>query len=242
MFCKYCGKMVNDGSAFCVHCGASLTLSQPQAPIEPQIPMESQAPTQPQAPVEPQVPAEPQSVYQQPTQPYYQQPNFPNYQQPMNQNYGQPTYQNYQQPYTQPITPEQAVPTSVPWDMPWKDFYNAFVSKKSKSFITWMVVICFVTAALSAVLTFAFGGLMGLLDIGVYVVFGVLLLLTKHWLCALVPTLYSGFWTVLNLAGGGTPSGFVALVVGISCISVLLKADKAYKNYRNNHTLPTQQI
>ncbi len=140
MFCKYCGKMVNDGSAFCVHCGAALTPSQPQAPVEVQIPMESQAPTQPQAPVEPQVPAEPQSVYQQPTQPYYQQPNFPNYQQPMNQNYGQPTYPNYQQPYTQPITPEQAVPTSVPWDMSWKDFYNAFVSKKSKSFIKGVAV------------------------------------------------------------------------------------------------------
>ncbi len=163
----------------------------------------------------------------------YQQPTYFNYQQPNYQQ--QSAYPNYQQPiYNQPMPPAP--------DMSRKDFYKQFMSKKSNGYVTSMSVICFVTAAISAVLIFSLENMLGILDVTVYVIFGALLLFTKHWLYALIPTVYSGFWTVVNFAAGGTPSGIVALIIGISCVSVLIKADKAYKNYRTNRIIPTQQL
>lgn len=227
MKCKFCGQEINDGSLVCFYCGGNQT--------QPQV--------QPQSEVQPVTPPQ-QPTYQQPVQPNYQQPTYPNYQQPIQPNYRQPVQPNYQQPqypgYQQPVYGQPTPPMS---DMSWKDFYNRFVSKKSNSYVTALAIIHFITAALALVLMVTgIGDLIGVLDVAVYVAFGALLLTTKHWVCALLPTIYSGFWTVMSFASGGTPSGIVALVIGVSCVTVLLKADKAYKNYRDNHIFPTQQI
>ena len=109
-----------------------------------------------------------------------------------------------------------------------------------------MVVICFVTAVISIGLTAALGDYADpaacIMDVAVYSLSGVLLLATKHWATVLLPTIYGTIWTVVSMANDGTPTGFVAIIVGVTCISVLKKADKAYKECKTTGVLPTEQI
>ena len=151
-------------------------------------------------------------------QPQYQQPVQPVYQQPV-----------YQQPmYQQPLSR--------------KEFYNQFVYKKSNSTVICMAVIFFITAAISIPLIVVLKNMLGIMDIAVYTLFGILLLVTKHWLCALIPTLYSAVWTVVSMVNDGTPTGIVALIVGATCISVLQKFEKMYQAYQTTGMLPAQQL
>lgn len=168
-----------------------------------------------------------------PQQPTYQQPTYqqPTYQQPT---YQQPTYQQPQQTYA-PQQPFSPMPIAN-----WKDFYNRFVAKKG--FVTWMAVICFFTAALSVVPLFVLGNPLAIMDILVYVISGILLVTTKHWIGALIPTVYGGIFTVLNLAQGGTPTGIVAVVVGIAATGTLFKANKAFQQYKLDGTLPQKPL
>ena len=170
-----------------------------------------------------------------------EQPQQPAYQQPQ-QTYQQPTYEQpvYQQPVFQPPYQPAAPFSNVPANMTWKQFYNQFVAKKG--FVTWMVVICFFTTALSIALLGLNGNPLSVMDILVYLVSGILLLTTKHWVSALIPTVYGGIFTVLSLVQGGTPVGFVAIVVGISATSTLFKANKAYQRYKLDGTVPNQNF
>ncbi len=173
--------------------------------------------------------------YQQPQQPYQQ----PAYQQP----YQQPVYQQPQQPY-QPAY-QQPYPASgayAPQNMTYGEFYNRFASKKTRNFVTWMAVICFVTAALSLVLAVTLENYLSILDIVVYVSMGILLLSTKQSIFATLPTIYGAIWTVVGLVGGGAPSGVVAIVVGVSCMGQLNKVKKAYDKYRMDGLAPTEEL
>ncbi len=75
----------------------------------------------------PQAAPAPQPVYQQPVYPQ------PQYQQPVQTAYAQPVQPLYQQP------------SYAPQRLDWKSFYDQCVSKKSKRYVTWMAVICFIT-------------------------------------------------------------------------------------------------
>lgn len=184
----------------------------------------------------PQAAPAPQPAYQQPVQPQYQQPQ---YQQPVQTVYQQPVQPQYQQP----VQPPYQQPIYAPQGLDWKNFYNQCVSKKSKSYVTWMAVICFITAAISIPLMIVLENNLAIMDIAVYTILGALLLATKHWVFALLPTLYSAVWTVYGMvATEGAPSGIVALIVGASCVTVLMKANKAYNEYKTTGKFPEQQI
>ena len=170
----------------------------------------------------PQAAPAPQPQYQQPVQPQYQQPVQPQYQQPAQAVYPQPAY--------------------MPQTLSRKDFYDRFVSKKVRSTVTSMVIICFITAVISVPLMIVLENPLALLDIAVYALMGTLLLVTKHWVCALIPTLYSAVWTVVSMVNDGTPTGIVALIVGATCISVLQKFEKMYQAYQTTGVLPAQQL
>ena len=109
-----------------------------------------------------------------------------------------------------------------------------------------MAVICFVTAAISLPLMMIAEDelvvTLGIVDIVVYLSMGSLLLATKHWAFALLATIYSGVWTVVGLANDGTPSGIAALAVGIACVGMLMKALKAYQDYKSTGNPPTTPI
>lgn len=167
----------------------------------------------------------PRPVYQAPAQPPYQAPAAPQYQPPVQTAYA---------------------PAPVPQNLSWKDFYSRFVSKKVKSTVVWMVVICFVTAVISIGLTAVLEGdldpIYCIMDVAVYGLSGVLLLATKHWATVLLPTIYGAVWTVVSMANDGTPTGIVAIVVGVTCISVLQKAQKAYQAYKTTGVIPAEPI
>ena len=158
----------------------------------------------------------------------------PTYQQPT---YQQPTYQQptYQQPYQ-----ENFVQPPVTGAFTWKEFYNRFVTKKG--YITGMSIICFITAALSLVLLALTGNVLAVMDIVVYLSMGIALLATKNWICALIPTVYGGIFSVINVVSGGTPSSVVAIIVGVLATQTLLKANKAYQQYKLNGTFPNEPI
>ena len=161
----------------------------------------------------PQAVPAPQPVYQQPVQPQYQQPMY------------------------QPI-PQQPLTRNA--------FFKLCLSKKSNTNVICLAVIFFITAVISVPLMMMMEGdnivAFALMDISVYTLFGILLLAVRHWLCALIPTIYSGVWTVVGLINGGTPTGFVALAVGIIVVSTLFKAEKAYQTYQTTGVMPATQI
>jgi hypothetical protein len=143
-----------------------------------------------------------------------------------------------QQPYQQPYQPTPAVPRNLTW----KEFYDRFVSKKSKSYVTWLVVIFFFTAGLSAVLLGLTGDVLAVMDIAMYAIMGAALLASKHYIFAMIPTIYSAIFTVVGIVNGGTPSGIVALIVGACSIGVLQKAQKAYNLYKDQGIIPEKEI
>lgn len=220
MFCQSCGAQINDGGSFCNYCGAAQANVQPQPQEQPVYQQAAQ------------------STYQQPAQPMYQQnfqqPIQPNYQQPVQQNFQQQSYPNYQQPYGQPV--------QMGYNMTRAEFFKQFISKKSYGYVTATVIIFFISAALSAFIMAFTEDMLGIMDIAVYVTFAILLLTTKHWICAAIPTLYGIVWTFIGLANGGVPTGIVAFVIGASCVNVLNKAEKEYKKYCETHILPDKQI
>lgn len=174
----------------------------------------------------------------------------PQQQVPVQPNYYQhpPVQQpNYQQPYyQQPVQVYPSVLVSAPENLSWKDFYGRYVSKKTKNIVTWMAVIYFFTAVVSIALLGMLGDMdlapYTLMDVSVYVLMGVLLLTTKHWVFALVPTIYGAIFTVIGMANDGTTNGIFAVVYGVLCISVLMKAGKAYKKYQTERVLPEGEI
>ena len=173
------------------------------------------APQPVQAPPQPQ----PQVTYT--TNNYYQQP----YQQPQ---------QGYQPPY-------QAPNPYAPQNLSYTDFYNRYASKKTRNYVTWMAVICFFTAVLSVAFV-ALGSSLSVLDIVVYAAMGGLLLASKQSVFALLPTIYGAIWTVVSIANEGSPTGFVAIVVGIACVSQLSKVQKAYNKYKLDGLAPTEEL
>lgn len=122
-----------------------------------------------------------------------------------------------------------------------KEFYNRFASKKSKSWVTAMVVVCFLSAGVSLI-PLAFGNFLSLLDIAFYATMGALLLSTRNWAFALTPTIYSGIFSLINIANGGSISGYFAIAAGVMSTIALNKISKAYKAYQNDRILPDGEI
>lgn len=122
-----------------------------------------------------------------------------------------------------------------------KEFYNLVASKKTKGWVTTMAVICYVTAGLSLFLILG-GNFISLLDVALYVTMGVLLQKTRSWVFALVPTIYSTFFSLVALIGGGMPGGILALIAGIISTKALKKIDTAYTVYRTQGVFPPEQI
>ena len=126
-------------------------------------------------------------------------------------------------------------------NMSLKEFYMRFASKQSKGWVTAMVVVCFLSAAVSCVPLFL-GNILSLLDIAVYAAMGALLLVTRKSVFALVPTIYSGLASVLTLAGGGAMTGVFALIAGTMSTLALKKIEKAYQSSQNDGVLPNGEI
>lgn len=73
--------------------------------------------------------------------------------------------------------------------------------------------------------------LSAILDIGFYLVFGILLLVKKSWKIALTIAIYSSIGYVLTMIGGSFPGIPTLAVLGILCTIWLRKAPEAQNNF-----------
>lgn len=122
-----------------------------------------------------------------------------------------------------------------------EQFYNMYASKKLKSNVKWFMIICFITAGISIVML-AMGNVFSILDMIFYGVFGFIILKKKDMIYPLIVTIYSGVFSVIAMAQTGTPSGIVALVVGIASVIGLNKVKKAYEVYLQTGQVPETEI
>ena len=139
-FCPYCGSQVDDGSKFCIACGAKLSPAEPAAPAAPQQPAY-------EAPQEPVYEAPQQPVYEAPQQ-TYQAPPQQTYQQPQQQ-YQQPGYNAQQQPY-QPQQQSYVPPTQTAYQP--QGGYAAAPRKKSKLPLIIGIILGVIVLAVAALL------------------------------------------------------------------------------------------
>lgn len=123
----------------------------------------------------------------------------------------------------------------------YKQFHDRVASKSTKGWCTALAVVCFLTAAASLILLFT-GNFLALLDIVFYLVMGILLLTTRRMAFALVPTVYSGVFSVVGLVSGGGVTGVFAIIAGIFATLGLSKVGKAYKEYQQTRVFPAEQL
>ena len=156
-------------------------------------------------------------------------------------------YQNmYAQPHVQQQSPVQAYPNPMQNGYPntqftFEQFFDRFASNKTKGYVKWLGIIAIVTAVLSLVNIFA-GNYVGVIDLIFYGVFSFLLLKNKNWAFPLIVTCYSGTFTIITVALGGTPSGIVALILGILSTVKMKKITDLYKVYKTSGQFPNEQI
>lgn len=118
-----------------------------------------------------------------------------------------------------------------------KDFYKAFASKSTNSWVITVIVICFLTAAIS-ISQLVLANWFALIDMVLYLIFGILLIVNKKWYFALPVTIYSCIGTIITIAIAGTPTGFFALAAGIIATVKLKKINDAYKQYKDFGVIP----
>lgn len=118
-----------------------------------------------------------------------------------------------------------------------EEFYQQFASKRTKGFVKWLMILCFLNAGLAAVLTAVFGPFM-LINAALFVAFGILLRKTRSWVVSLVIVCYCGLDFVMSLIGTASPSGIVLLVLAIAATTALKKLQDAYRAYQADGRYP----
>lgn len=147
--------------------------------------------------------------------------------------FGRPEYKSA--PPFNPATP----PVTAPLDE--RQFYYMYASKNTKGLSTALIVICFITAAISLV-SLLFGNFLSFVDFAYYIVFAFLMLFKKNWVFPLAVTIYSGVFSLFGLLVSGIASGIVVLVIGIMCVIRLRKVNGAYEIYKKTRQLPNTQL
>lgn len=144
------------------------------------------------------------------------------------------------QPFSQSQSSEEDLVPPFPLETR-QEFYKYYASRKTTGWTTTFMIICFLSAAVSLIYL-CLGSYLSLLDIAIYATMGILLRVTRHWVCALIPTIYSGIASVINLVAGGSFTGIFAIVAGIICTSALVKVNRAYQDYLYYGTGPKYDI
>ena len=121
------------------------------------------------------------------------------------------------------------------------EFYELAVSRKSKSWVRWMTIVCYISAAAALVLCFT-GNYFGLISAAVLLLSAVMLNSSKKRTWAMIPTVYGGFLSVFDLITVSIPTGVAALLLGIRTAKILKKTEKAYEEYQATGVLPEKKI
>ena len=122
-----------------------------------------------------------------------------------------------------------------------QDFYNQYVSQKSKGWIIWFLVMNFVSSAFS-VITLLAGNILSCIDIMFYLLIGIFILRKKSWISALTGAIYSGVGCLLNMILYQDVSGMLYVIVAIIVVRKLRKLQAEYKEYTISGKLPDTEI
>ena len=135
----------------------------------------------------------------------------------------------------EPVT--EVPPKSQLASMTLEEFYNQFASQRTKGFVKWLMILCFLNAGVAAVLTAMLGSFM-LINVALFAAFGILLLKKRSWVVTLVIACYCGLDFVMSLIGFGLPSGIVLLVLAVAATTSLKKLQEAYRAYQADGRYP----
>ena len=146
-------------------------------------------------------------------------------------------YSEYKHMHSEPVyeNPENPGPPQNP--MRANEFFKKYADKNTKSLFTALMIISIVTAVASLALCFM-DNYFYLIDMLFYAVMAICLAKVKRWYVPLITTCYSALGSILMLFTSGRPSGILALILGISCISGAKKVDAAYKRYLQTGEVP----
>lgn len=122
-----------------------------------------------------------------------------------------------------------------------QEFYEQYVSKGSKSWIVWFLVINFASAALSlpSLLT---GIVVSVVDIVVYLLIGIVVLRKKSWIAALIGAIYSGLGSLLSMIVSQQVVGIPYMIVAIMAMRKLRKLQTGYREYTISGKVPDMEI
>lgn len=241
-YCPNCGAQLEDRALFCVKCGAKQPAPAVNTNEQPQQPNPIMNTNVPQQQPNPVINA---NVPQQQPNPVMNA-NVPPLQPNPVMNTSVPPYQ--QIPQGQVFTPPSMMPNTYGGMMPEKEFYKRFVLKNTRTSVTALAVICFITAVLSIVLSIVMLNVLEeesygwIFDVIVYVTLGLILILKPHWAAALAVAIYSGLATAISLIMTGNVSGIIALFIAIQCVASLRRYSKAYNLYKTTGQFPQQMI
>lgn len=123
-----------------------------------------------------------------------------------------------------------------------KCFFSEYSKKSVKGINITVAVLCFLSACIAVPQIVTFGNLLGIIDIVVFVLFGVLVLIKKKWYFSLIISIYCGLACALALTLNGVPTGIILLMLAIGNTVSLYRINKAYITYVQTGQMPQMQI
>ena len=113
------------------------------------------------------------------------------------------------------------------------EFCRSFAPDKMRKNIRASAILCYISAAVTAVFAILFNPFM-LLDVIIVLVLGLLIHLKQSRVCAVLLLAYSLFNCVVMLLSTGRFSGWLIILAGVFAVMYTFQLEKAYQAFRGN--------
>ena len=111
------------------------------------------------------------------------------------------------------------------------EFCRSYALDKIRKNIRASAILCYVSAAVTAVFAIMFNPFM-FLDVIIVLVLGLLIHLKQSRVCAVLLLAYSLFNAVVMLLSTGKFSGWLIILAGVFAVIYTFQAEKAYQEFR----------
>ena len=113
------------------------------------------------------------------------------------------------------------------------EFCRSYAPDKMRKNIRASAILCYITAAITAVFAILFNPFM-FLDVIIVLVLGLLIHLKQSRVCAVLLLAYSLFNCVVMMMSTGQFSGWLVILAGVFAVIYTFQAEKAYQEFRGN--------
>ena len=113
------------------------------------------------------------------------------------------------------------------------EFCRNYAPDKMRKNIRASAILCYITAAITAVFAIMFNPFM-FLDVIIVLVLGLLIHLKQSRVCAVLLLAYSLFNCVVMLLSTGQFSGWLIILAGVFAVIYTFQLEKAYQEFRGN--------